>query len=343
MRMIKLLIIALLIIPLQQALADDGYQEWKKQALAELSTAPIGEGGATTFAYKDYSQKVRDLLDTRYQEAKAFTGTSSDDLILFWILGNLGQMLQGQYQHDLKELGKTYRVEDSQNQILIKEYQSYYRKALDLDDNPDAPDHLDHYMLTAIGTDVLAPPDIKEKAMKKKVMLTQQGNVIHPNQEWQSYEFLLGNYAEQKDYDNYLKTVNEMIERFPGSPRMEELLEYKRQAEAAIGKRDREAAIADAYAQAEPYAEVSKAALAAEPYTALEKVVKEVPKVEPSMPVVEAPKQARNPAPEVKSPKPVAAEAEKKDSNLVTVLIAGGAALLILIGWLALRRKETKP
>ncbi|PIV29342.1 MAG: hypothetical protein COS35_12670, partial [Zetaproteobacteria bacterium CG02_land_8_20_14_3_00_50_9] len=117
----------------------------------------------------------------------------------------------------------------------------------------------------------------------------------------------------------------------------------KRQAEAAIGKRDREAAIADAYAQAEPYAEVSKAALAAEPYTALEKVVKEVPKVEPSMPVVEAPKQARNPAPEVKSPKPVAAEAEKKDSNLVTVLIAGGAALLILIGWLALRRKETKP
>ncbi|PIY55243.1 MAG: hypothetical protein COZ00_10050, partial [Zetaproteobacteria bacterium CG_4_10_14_0_8_um_filter_49_80] len=226
--MIKLLIIALLIIPLQQALADDGYQEWKKQALAELSTAPIGEGGATTFAYKDYSQKVRDLLDTRYQEAKAFTGTSSDDLILFWILGNLGQMLQGQYQHDLKELGKTYRVEDSQNQILIKEYQSYYRKALDLDDNPDAPDHLDHYMLTAIGTDVLAPPDIKEKAMKKKVMLTQQGNVIHPNQEWQSYEFLLGNYAEQKDYDNYLKTVNEMIERFPGSPRMEELLEYKR-------------------------------------------------------------------------------------------------------------------
>jgi len=245
MRMIKLLIIALLIIPLQQALADDGYQEWKKQALAELSTAPIGEGGATTFAYKDYSQKVRDLLDTRYQEAKAFTGTSSDDLILFWILGNLGQMLQGQYQHDLKELGKTYRVEDSQNQILIKEYQSYYRKALDLDDNPDAPDHLDHYMLTAIGTDVLAPPDIKEKAMKKKVMLTQQGNVIHPNQEWQSYEFLLGNYAEQKDYDNYLKTVNEMIERFPGSPRMEELLEYKRQAEAAIGKRDRETVLQD--------------------------------------------------------------------------------------------------
>jgi len=81
--------------------------------------------------------------------------------------------------------------------------------------------------------------------MKKKVMLTQQGNVIHPNQEWQSYEFLLGNYAEQKDYDNYLKTVNEMIERFPGSPRMEELLEYKRQAEAAIGKRDRETVLQD--------------------------------------------------------------------------------------------------
>ncbi|PIY55174.1 MAG: hypothetical protein COZ00_10875 [Zetaproteobacteria bacterium CG_4_10_14_0_8_um_filter_49_80] len=36
-----------------------------------------------------------------------------------------------------------------------------------------------------------------------------------------------------------------MIERFPGSPRMEELLEYKRQAEAAIGKRDRETVLQD--------------------------------------------------------------------------------------------------
>ncbi|PJA36052.1 MAG: hypothetical protein CO186_02615 [Zetaproteobacteria bacterium CG_4_9_14_3_um_filter_49_83] len=341
--MINLLIIAFLLIPFQQALAEDSYQEWKIQALAEMSKKPVDEAGTMSFAYRTFSPQVRLLMNTRISESDSFMVSHSADPVLWYIRGWLGRRTQSFYYDDLQKEGKAYNRYAPENQALIKEYQSYYRKALDLDDNPDAPDHLDHYMLTAIGTDVLASPDLKEKAMKKKVMLTQQGNVIHPNQEWQSYEFLLGNYAEQKDYDNYLKTVNEMIERFPGSPRMEELLEYKRQAEAAIGKRDREAAIADAYAQAEPYAEVSKAALAAEPYTALEKVVKEVPKVEPSMPVVEAPKQARNPAPEVKSPKPVAAEAEKKDSNLVTVLIAGGAALLILIGWLALRRKETKP
>ncbi|PIY55172.1 MAG: hypothetical protein COZ00_10865, partial [Zetaproteobacteria bacterium CG_4_10_14_0_8_um_filter_49_80] len=228
MRMINLLIIAFLLIPFQQALAEDSYQEWKIQALAEMSKKPVDEAGTMSFAYRTFSPQVRLLMNTRISESDSFMVSHSADPVLWYIRGWLGRRTQSFYYDDLQKEGKAYNRYAPENQALIKEYQSYYRKALDLDDNPDAPDHLDHYMLTAIGTDVLASPDLKEKAMKKKVMLTQQGNVIHPNQEWQSYEFLLGNYAEQKDYDNYLKTVNEMIERFPGSPRMEELLEYKR-------------------------------------------------------------------------------------------------------------------
>ena len=90
-----------------------------------------------------------------------------------------------------------------------------------------------HEALTVIGTDPFVSPIVKNRVLKKKLEIIQQGNVLHENQEWDTYEFLLGNYAMQKDYDNYLKTVNKMIERFASSSRKNELIEYKRQAEAA--------------------------------------------------------------------------------------------------------------
>jgi len=256
MKSIKLLLISLLFVVPLLAHADDGYIAWKKQVLAEISTAPIDEAGTTTFAYRDYSQPVRDLADKRLAEVEKYITDHVNDSTLLYIRGWLTRKKLYFYIYDSQQAGIVDLSTDNKAEGLQEKYQSYYRKALDLDDAPDAPAHLDHYMLTAMGTDVLAAPDIKEKAMKKKIELTQKGNALHPNQEWGSYEFLLGTYAEQRDYDNYLKTVNEMMARFPNSSRMNELVEYKRQAEAAIEKRDREAASVtdqhDVYAAPDP-------------------------------------------------------------------------------------------
>lgn len=269
MKSIKLFLIILLLSTPLLGYADNNYNAWKRQALAEFSKVPIDEAGTITFAYGRDTPEMRSLVSVRTEEAYSFTIEYGSDPVLWWLLGELAHRKQLLYHIDLKKTGKPYRREAPENQALIKEYQSYYRKALDLDDSPDAPAHLDHEMLTAIGTDVLAAPDLKERAMKKKMLLIVQGDVLHENQEWQAYEFLLGNYAEQKDYDNYLKTVNEMIEKFPGSSQMSDLLENKRQAEAAIEKRDREAASAaptveEVNAQAEPAGKVMPAAQVAE-------------------------------------------------------------------------------
>ena len=86
--------------------------------------------------------------------------------------------------------------------------------------------------------DVFAPSDLSERILKKSLKLIQQGNESYEGQEWTTYEFLLGTHAGAKDYDNYLKTVNEMMARFPNTSRMAELENYKQQAEDLIEKRD---------------------------------------------------------------------------------------------------------
>ncbi len=241
----RILILSLLIWPLEiAAQIDDAYLLWKREALAELSKTPIDEAGTTTYAYRAVTPEMRNLLIKRSNEADAFTAQHGNDPVVWWVLGELGRLKRGLYQFDLVKEGKTYHLDAPENQALIKEYQANRRKALDLDEVPDAPAHLTREMLGTMADDVLSPPDIKQRALKKELEIANAGSqpVDNPDYEWQTYEVLLGNYVEQKDYDKYLETVNEMIERFPDSSRMNELVEYKRQAEAAIEKRDREVA-----------------------------------------------------------------------------------------------------
>ena len=100
-------------------------------------------------------------------------------------------------------------------------------------------------MLANISDDVLADPDIKARALQKEMALSESGDYVseNPNYMWETYEVMLDNYIQQKDYDNYLKTVNEMIERFPESSQMDSLLEAKRQALEAIKQRGNETAV----------------------------------------------------------------------------------------------------
>jgi len=165
--------------------------------------------------------------------------------VFYYFRGRLTSILQGHYIRSLLKAGKKYRLDAPENQALIKEYQSYYRKALELDDNPNAPDHLTVDMLANISDDVLADPDIKARALQKEMALSESGDYVseNPNYMWETYEVMLDNYIQQKDYDNYLKTVNEMIERFPDSSQMDSLLEAKQQALEAIKQRGNETAV----------------------------------------------------------------------------------------------------
>jgi len=246
MRFIYYILGTLLTLGSPMAMADklDDYQAWKVEVLREFSKSPIDEQGTTTYAYGEDTPQMRNLINKRSIESNAFIAVYGNDPILWWIIGRYGQLKHSLYHIDLKAAGKPYLLSSPENQALIKKYQSYYRKALDLNEKNDAPVHLTAEMLTTMGTDVLAAPDIQQRALERNMQLAREGNVQTENEnyEWELSQFVLANYAEQKDYENYLKTVNEMIERFPNSSRMHELLEYKRQAESAIEKRDREAA-----------------------------------------------------------------------------------------------------
>jgi len=137
-------------------------------------------------------------------------------------------------------LGK-YNPNSSESQVLIKECSSYYRKALDLDDNPDAPDHLTGLMLSNIGTDVLGDPAIKARALEKAAALAHAGKDGTGNEmfEWNTYEARVGIYVDEKDYENALKIVNEMIARFPNTWRMDELLNWKQDMEAKVKQQNK--------------------------------------------------------------------------------------------------------
>jgi len=235
--------------------AGGDYISWQQQALAELSTAPIDgeEGGESAYAYSNDTALVRKLVNTKYEEASAYRADYGNDPKLFWILGELGKLKQVFHLIDVEEEGRYYDPNSSEAQVIIKEYQSYYLKALDLNDLSDAPDHLAGSMLSSIGDDVLGTPEITARAMKKAGDLARASK---DGTEWNTYEARLGIYARAKDYDNYLKTVNEMIERIPNNPRMDELEGYKRQAEELIAKRDGKAVPEvpqqDVYAASEP-------------------------------------------------------------------------------------------
>ena len=284
----------MLVLP-QNSFAND-YQAWKQQVLEEMDVE------SPEFAYHEANQELRDLVARHIRESDVYmqADTYSNDPVLFFIRGYSESYIQYFYLIDLKASGKKYRVDAPENQKLIKNYLAYYRKALELDAAPDAPDHLTRDMLIEMADDVLASPDVKIRALRREQQLLQGGGGSpHENYEWGTYEMLLGAYAEQRDYDNYLKTVNEMMERFPNHPRMNELVEYKRQAEVAIEQRDREASMA----------ETKQANVESKP--------------EPA-----------------KESKEVVAESGMNQDTQILIGVVAGAFVTLLIGWYAIRRRK---
>jgi len=230
------------------------------------------------------------INEKHLHEADVFIQQGSLNPIVYYLRGRFGFGKRGFYHRNLLKEGKPYRLDAPENQALIKEYQSYYRKALDLDDSPDAPAHLDPKMLQSMATDVLAPPDIAKRALRKALDISivdgrsPFGGEVG-NYELELYEFFLGTYADEGDNKLYLATINEVLERYPNY-RTEELLEYKRNVEAMIAKQQQAAAQQDNYAQADTYTQ-PKAVVVQQPVKAVEPKQAEVPKASKETPASE--------------------------------------------------------
>jgi len=316
--------------------ADDNsdYLGWKTQILGELDPNSVEDSDYTTYAFGRDTPEMRRLVKVRSEEAYSFIANNRNDPVLWWIKGELGLLTQVIYHIDLKEDAKENHLGAAENQSLIKKYLSYYRKALDADDAPDARVHLDGKQLVKMVQDVLSPPDIKIRAARKVLDMSIAGGQPPyggevASHEWYMYEFLLSAYAEAGDIKLYIDTVNEMIERYPDTTRMDELLAYKQDAEGELARLAREAAGDDSYAQAEPYTE------------AVEEVAQVEPYVEPEVVSVENSKM------EVPKPIPAAiseVNAQKKvdgvSSPLWSLLATGGVIVLFIIAWYGLRRRK---
>ncbi len=163
------------------------------------------------------------------------------------VLGNFVKALRSYYHRSLLKAGEIYRLNAPENQALIKEYSSYYRKALELDDNPDAPEHLTAMMLIGIDSDSVGDPAVKVRALEKLAALATAGEDGSDNPtmvEWNTYEARVGIYVDAKDYANALKIVNEMLERFPNT-RTDELLNWKQNMESKVKQQKQQAAAQD--------------------------------------------------------------------------------------------------
>jgi len=185
---------------------------------------------------------TKETNEQRLEEADAYIQQGSLNPVVWYLRGGFGFGRRYYYQIGLLKEGKPYLLNAPKNQALIEDYQSYYRKALDLNEAVDAPEHLTVEMLGTMADDVLAAPDIKERGYKKSIALAQAGkaDVESGRFEYETYQFLLESYSAQKNPDKYLETLNEMIERFGSS---EELEGYKRHVETVIEQRDRKAAL----------------------------------------------------------------------------------------------------
>lgn len=241
MIILRLIFIGVLFtIPLQASAQDEEYNSWVNMALNELNS------GSDAFAYRDWSSSTRTLATRRLNDLEPYIDAYSSDPIIWYIRGEITNRFIYFRIADVRNSGGVPSPNDSVYQSLVKEYQSYYRKALELDDNPDAPEHLTAEMLTTMADDVLAASDIKERAYKKAIALAQSGKANVPET---TYQFLLESYSAQKSSEKYLATLNEMIDRFGSN---EELEGYKRHVEEVIEKQ-KQTATQDAYAQTDIY------------------------------------------------------------------------------------------
>ena len=210
-------------------------EEWMKTTEQSEGDAPYSEAQIRAFLKK----------------AEPIIKKGSDNLYFYMALGGFVRMLHG-YYYD--KVFPNYHPNSPESIALIKEYQSYYQKAMDLDDNPDAPEHLTVMMLNGIANDSVGDPAIKVRALEKAAALARAGKNIGGSEmfEWNTYEARVGIYVDAKDYANALKIVNEMLERFPNT-RTDELLNWKQEMEAKVEKQKQQAAAQDTYAQADTY------------------------------------------------------------------------------------------
>jgi len=198
---------------------------------------------------------TKEINERHIQEADYFIQRGSVNPVVWYLRGGFGFGRHGFYYDDVVKAGKRYDLNAPESQAIIKEYQSYYKKAMDLDDNPDAPEHLTAMMLIGIGSDSVGDPAIKVRAQEKVAALARAGKDGSDNPtmvEWNTYEARVGIYVDAKDYENALKIVNEMLERFPNS-RTDELLNWKQNMESKVKQQKQQAAVQDTYAQADTY------------------------------------------------------------------------------------------
>ncbi len=176
---------------------------------------------------------TKETNEQHLEEADAYIQQGSLNPVICYLRGGFGFGRQYFYHTDLLKEGKPYLLNAPENQDLIKGYQSYYRKALDLDDAPDSPVHLTADMLNAMGSDVLAPLDIRERTARKIMSRYKAGDPDFQMDgfAYNTYLFLLSSCIDHKDYNKYLTIVNEMIDEFGSN---DELEMYKIQAEAVI-------------------------------------------------------------------------------------------------------------
>ena len=299
-----------LVLSVQTAVAFSGsYQEWTKIVFNEIDT------NSNAFAYADYSKTVRKLVNKRLYEASSFLEQYSRDPSLWYLKGWLTRKQLYIYIVDARKAGIFDLSRDKAAQVLQDEYQSYYQKAMDLDENPDAPEHLTAMMVSNIGTDTVGDPAIKARALEKLAALARAGEDGSDNPtmvEWNTYEARVGIYVDAKDYANALKIVNEMLERFPNT-RTDELLNWKQNMESKVKQQKQQAAAQDAYAQADTYT-APKAAPVQQPVKAVE------------------PKQAEAPKATKETP-------ELENNPMLWWLLGGGIGLLGVIGLLMGRKK----
>jgi len=250
--------------------------------------------------------EIKQLL----KDAKPLIKQGIDDPRFYLQLAVYVNTLFGYYYDRVRPLGK-YNPNSPESQELVKRYSSYYRKALDANDNPSAPYHFGRSELDAIAHTILLVPDVKERAYRKLINIIQaSGDAVPDGYEYTTYQFLLESYSAQKNPDKYLATLNEMIERFGSN---EELEGYKRHVEEVIAERDHKTAMHDIYAQADTYTQ-PKAVVVEKPVKAVEPKQVEVPK-------------ATNEAP------------TSENNTILWWLLGGGALLFGLI--VLMRRKQS--
>ncbi|WP_144395383.1 hypothetical protein [Pleionea sediminis] len=121
------------------------------------------------------------------------------------------------YLRKLRREGKITKEEanqDPERKRLIDKVTENYVKALELDSNQAHSLRLTKQMLYDITQDVVLDPAVNEAAIKREMALTKTAPTS--TYYWDSYETMFQMYLGGKQYDEALRILDEMLDKFPG-------------------------------------------------------------------------------------------------------------------------------